>query len=107
MDKDLLGKIKACKTAEEVKALLGSRIQLSEGEVEQVTGGASYKDLTPEGFMQTALALTNAYGFTVAQDMVKNYLGVADGYFRMRQLCNGNYEQYWYSMAVDLYSLGQ
>ena len=39
MDKEMIDKIKACKTADEMKALLGNRRALSEAELEQVNGG--------------------------------------------------------------------
>ena len=107
MISELKEKLKACKTVEDFEAVLGSRRQLSDGEANGVVGGASYKDMTPEGFMEYALALTNALGFGVAQDMVQKHLGVNEGYFRMRMLNNLNYEEYWYSMAVDLYGLAQ
>lgn len=39
MDKEFLEKVLACKTAEELKALLNSRRQLSDDELEDVNGG--------------------------------------------------------------------
>ena len=40
MNKEFMDKIKACKSAEEMKAVLGERRQLSESEQSQAVGGA-------------------------------------------------------------------
>lgn len=40
MDKEFLDKVLACKTAEELRALINGKRQLSVDEMEQVTGGA-------------------------------------------------------------------
>ena len=39
MDKEFLEKVLACKTSDELKALLNSRMQLSDDELDQVNGG--------------------------------------------------------------------
>ena len=88
MDKELLNKLKACKTVDEMKALLGNRRQLSEGETEQVVGGWTiekgptagtiYLDgqlVDEAGFNSIFMSLTKHEGFYAARDMLYRMTG--------------------------------
>ena len=88
MDKDLLNNLKACKNADEMKALLSGRRQLNEGETEQVVGGWAvekgptagtvYLDgqlVDEAGFNSIFMSMTKTSGFFIARDMLYKLTG--------------------------------
>ena len=74
MDKEFLDQVLACKTADELRALLNSRRPLSDGELEQVNGGASgIKRLTKDeldSFVPVMRAVENHFGKNLAADLL-------------------------------------
>ena len=86
MDKELLEKLKACKTAEEIRALMGSKRQLNEGELEEVVGGASggcpadYKVMgyTADEFAEYLQAIVNEFGIDVAVEVANKWIQTND-----------------------------
>ena len=86
MNKELLGKLKACKTAEEIRALMGSKRQLNEGELEEVVGGASggcpadyeVMGMTADEFGAYLQAIVNEFGIDVAVEVANKWIQTND-----------------------------
>ena len=86
MDKELLEKIMACKTAEEIRVLMGSKRQLNEGELEEVVGGASggcpadyeVMGMTADEFGAYLQAIVNEFGIDVAVEVANKWIQTND-----------------------------
>ena len=72
MDREFLEKVLACKTADELRALLLTRRQLTDSELEQVSGGKVVSGniglFRPEDLNPLYRAIADEFGFAVAYD---------------------------------------
>ena len=110
MNKEMLDKLKACKTAEEMKTLFGGRRQLSDSDVNQVVGGSVEKGPTPRtvylygqlideaGFNAIFINMTKTSGFDVAVKALYNMTG-----FSCNAMLEGNTTSPLDTMNVILY----
>ena len=86
MNKEMLNKLMACKTAEEIRALMGSKRQLNEGELEQVVGGASggcpadyqVMGMTADEFGAYLQAIVNEFGIDIAVEVAEKWIASND-----------------------------
>ena len=73
-------------------------------ELEQVIGGTSWQEMTPDEFMMLVTSMTDAFGIDIAQSFVRDALGL-DKQVLNRSIFNNNYTQYWYSIMRDIYGV--
>ena len=76
MDKEFLDKVLACKTADELRALLDSKRQLSDSELEQVAGGRAggFGGFTWEEAGPAFQAILDKFGEESAVSFANQYL---------------------------------
>ena len=79
--------------------------ELNIEELESVSGGEDWKDLTPEVFYEVVMKMHDTYGFDIAQKMTMNFLNVDPHIYDRRYVHNNNYKQYWSEVTIDLYNL--
>ena len=82
--KEFLDKVLACKTAEELRALLETRVQLSDDETEQISGGRAVGIRPNAGadeanLSSTWVTIADRLGYAAAAEAFCAYTGLGRG----------------------------